>query len=237
MRRCAVWGSIVAIGMVAGAALLSLSSEDAAGQEKRKSKGSSKPLVRCDGIDAKFTTMQSDFLRETEKLANEYYEAGHFDKAKALLKTVLSLDPKRPGVDAKITFIDEKVLTAHETDFDLDADGGWHATKISLTKDEPIRLSVKGTYRLMLNAVLTPKGFPASDPKIDMIAGIPLGAVTGIVVSSEKEGKKGNPFDIGDGDQFTPKETGQLYLRVNCPQDNKNVGKLKISMTGNLKTP
>jgi len=236
MRRCAVWGSIVAVGIVAGAGFLSFSPETASGQEKGKKAKPSKPLVKSDGIDIKFNTMQADFLRETEKLANDYYEAGHFDKAKALLKTVLALDPKRAGVDAKIKFIDEKVLSAHETDFDLDADGTWHATKIVLTKDEPVRLSVKGTYRLMLTMMTGPKGLPASDPKIDMVSGIPLGAVMGIIVTGDKD-KRGNPFDIGEGDQITPKESGLLYLRVNCPPENKNTGKLKISMSGNLRSP
>ena len=241
MRHCAVWGSIIGVGMVAGAVLCSFPSQHAAGQEKVKKKTAAKPLVKTDGLDAKFTSMQSDFLRETEKLATEYYDAGHYDKAKALLKTVLALDPKHTDADAKIKFINEKVMSAHETDFDLEADGAWHQTKILLTKDEPVRLSVKGTYKLMLNTMTGPAGLPAKDPKTDLVPGIPLGAVMGIIVTGEKErdgtqNRRGNPFNIGEGEEFSPKETGLLFVRVNCPPENKNTGKLKISMTGNLRT-
>jgi hypothetical protein len=65
-----------------------------------------------------------------------------------------------------------------------------------------------------------------------MVPGIPCGAVMGIILAN---GKPGKPFVIGDGRDFTPKETGTLFLRVNCPGDNKNTGKLKVSISGYVK--
>jgi hypothetical protein len=47
--------------------------------------------------------------------------------------------------------------------------------------------------------------------------------------------KPGKPFLIGEGGDYTPKETGNLFLRVNSPPDSKHIGKLKVAISGYVK--
>ena len=89
---------------------------------------------------------------------------------------------------------------------------------------------------------------PRRDPSVlcvveearDLVAGVPCGALMGVIIqvgNNGQPGKPGRPFAIGEKREVTPKETGLLFLRVNAPAGNKNSGKLKVLISGYVKTP
>jgi len=69
---------------------------------------------------------------------------------------------------------------------------------------------------------------PDEDSK-DHIANAPLGCLLGVIVS---DGKPGKPFPVKAELEYTPKESGQLFLKVNVPDGSRCIGKLKVRFSG-----
>ena len=47
--------------------------------------------------------------------------------------------------------------------------------------------------------------------------------------------KPGTPFAIGSSREFNPPDDGMLLLRMNLPPGTKSVGKIKVTISGNLR--
>lgn len=204
------------------------------GQSSKKGAKSKKPIANVQNLDLRATQMQTSFVKEAEDLAGQYADAGHLEKAKGLLESVLALSPDAPGVKDKLKKVDELILTSNDFQMQVNAAGGWEETKAMLFKDQPVRFQVTGTYRFVANTMVGAAGFPNKDPEKDMATDVPCGALMGVIVA---EGNKpGKQFLIGEGVDFKPKETGYLFLRVNSPPDCKHVGKLSISISGYVKS-
>lgn len=212
----------------------------AVGQEKPKSARKPMPkkrIANTEALDTKVSQAEAEFVRETEGLAGEYFDAGHYDKAEALLKKIEAVDPNRPGVKDKLKIIAETQLSSNEINLEVDASGGWQSAKVGVVKDEPIRIDVEGNYRFVLNTLVGADGFPNDNPDTAMVQGAPCGALVGVIVSDGDRGRKNRTtFTIGKGQEsFVPQATGALFLRVNAPPEAKNTGKLKVTLSGGLR--
>src|SRR5262245_20472502 len=61
--------------------------QDKSKPAKKSSKGGrTKPLANTRSLDVKADQIQSSFAKEAEDLAGQYFDAGHFEKAKTLLE-------------------------------------------------------------------------------------------------------------------------------------------------------
>ncbi|MFN0053762.1 MAG: hypothetical protein ACKV0T_16395 [Planctomycetales bacterium] len=240
MRRSVLWSvvSVLALGTVS----INLSSPlrgTAQAQDKGKpaKKGSksaaSKPIANTKSLDIRAEQVQSAFVKDAEELATSYLEAGHLDKAKGLLKSLLALNPGLTHIKKKLDQIDESLMNANDLKIDVNTAHGWDQFGIQVFENKPIRFQVEGTYRLDVAGPVGAAGLPDKDAAKDVVAGIPCGALMGIIVAN---GKPGKPFQIGEGVDHTPKEAGILALRVNTPAGNKNVGKLKVTVSGGVKS-
>lgn len=214
-------------GLLAGLCLL-ISGGDGAAQ---KSKDEAPPVKV---LDRQVEQRMQDFFRETAELAREYERAGELQKSKRLLRTLLKLNPKIPGVKEKIKELDETLLSANPVDFELDVGrSGWGPPRGMVFKGEKIRIQASGRYKFIANATLGPNGFSTKNPqKDDMAAGVPCGALMGAVVTEDKVGK---PFAIGASREYTPKKDGLLFLRANLPPDTKSNGRLKVRISGHIR--
>jgi hypothetical protein len=240
-HRVLLWGPIVlapllAVLWVAPVAPVPVSSATA--QDKSKSKKSSKggrgkAPGNTKALDLQADQVQSTFTKEAEELAGKYYDAGYPDKARALLESVLAVNPNAPNIQQKLELVREGVLTSNDFEVEVNPSQGWKATPASVEEKRSIRIKAEGTYRFELGvAGMTAAGFPEKEPADDMIPGIPLGALMGIVIG---EGKPGKPFLIGEMlENYAPRENGLLYLRINAPLGNKNSGKIKVTISGNV---
>lgn len=213
---------------------MSAHGQDKAKGAKKAGKGTRKPLSNTRSLDIKAEQAQAAFVREADELAMQYIEAGHIDKARALLQSVVAMNPQLTAIQKKIDQIDEGLLNANDFEVELNASHGWETTGASVFENRAIRFHVEGSYRFDVGGSVGPAGFPDKDPAKDMVAGLPCGAVIGIIVAN---GKPGKPFLIGEGLDYTPKENGVLALRVNAPAGNRNTGKLKVSISGWIKSP
>ena len=214
--------------------------KNAQGQDKSKSsKKSTKPgrkgaLANTKNLDVRADQIQSNFARDAEELAGQYLEAGHLEKAKELLEAVLAVNPQATNIQKKLEQIKEGILNSNDNDFELNPSLGWQSTGAVVFEGRGLRIKAEGTYRFDAQAVgISAAGLSEKDPATEMVAGIPCGALVGVIVGDQKSGK---PFLVGESLDLTPKETGILMLRVNAPPGNKNSGRLKISVSGYLQT-
>jgi len=216
-----------------------LSLPDAQGQEKSKSakkssKGAkSRPMANTKNLDIKADQLSSAFTRDAEELAGQYAEAGHLEKAKAILESALAVNPQSANIQKKLDQVKEGIMNSNDYDVEVNPARGWEPSGAMVVENRPLRIRVEGAYKFDGGGNLTAAGFPSKEPATDMVLGIPCGALMGAIVDGAKVGK---PFLIGESLDFTPKEGGLLMLRVNAPSGNKNSGKLKVSISGFIQT-
>lgn len=239
-----VSGKTAVVGVVCLAAVLatiSISSiPNVSGQEKSKSSkkssktGKSRPSANTKNLDIKADQLASSFTRDAEELAGQYADAGHLDKAKAILESALAVNPQSATIQKKLDQVKEGIMNSNDYDVDVNSARGWEPSGAVVIENRPLRIRVEGTYKFDAGGGnMTAAGFSGNDPATDMVLGIPCGALMGAIVDGAKAGK---PFLIGESLDFTPKEAGMLMLRVNAPAGNKNSGKLKVSISGFIQT-
>lgn len=230
MKRSFFFGGVAASGLAVAGALIGPSAvSELFGQVKKPSPAA----VRA--LELREKKAREQFLRDTAQLAKDYQDAGLLEKAKSLLRTVQRVDSSITGVKDKLDEIEETILTANPFQFEVDTAKGWGEPVARVEKGKPVRVQAKGTYRFVIQETVGPTGFPAKDPAKDMARGISAGALMAIVIPVNEKGrpgKPGQPIEIGEGKEITPKESGLLFFGVNSPPGNRNIGKITIQLSG-----
>jgi hypothetical protein len=191
-------------------------------------------------LDDKAAALEQDYLNGLFDLAQGYEDAGLTEKAKTVLQDILKLKPDAELVKARLKELDEAVFDENVRTVEVDVAKGWMFTGFDVKRDAPIRFTAEGTYRFILNESIGPDGLSHEDVMRDMAAGVPSGALMGLIVPPPKQGqrqpdKPGAPFAIGASREFSPSEDGKLLLRMNLPPGTKSVGKIKVTISGNLR--
>ncbi len=240
VKRSFVFGAVVASGLVLATVLIGPgSSSELFGQGKKPAiKPPSVAAMRA--LELREKKAREQFLRDTAQLAKDYEEAGLLEKAKDLLKTVQRVDSSIAGVKEKLDTIEETILSANPYEFSIDSAKGWGEPVARVEQGKKFRVAAKGSYKFVVQETVGPTGFPSDDPLRQMTKGIPSGALMAIVIPLNdrgKPGKPGQPIEIGDGKEITPKESGLLLIGVNAPAGNKNQGNIDIQLSGYLAPP
>ncbi len=84
---------MLVFAVLAGSVALYSTADGQTSSKSSKKSGAKKPVANVKGLDVRADQLQSTFVKETEDLANEYFDAGHYDKAKSLLEAALTLRP------------------------------------------------------------------------------------------------------------------------------------------------
>ena len=232
--------ALVALSVVVGVALVFPALQEtrtAVGAESAKSKSGKSSNTK--ELDVRAAQLEESFIKESAELARSYQEAGHLEKAKSMLQTLKKLNPEIPGVDARLKALNEEILTANESDLEVDTTGGWGKPCGLVYKGKPIKIRAVGEYRFVTNLTVGPDGFPTEDSVRDMAADVPCGALMGLILPKGKSGKPAKPskpFAIGAGKTVSPKEDGVLFLKVNVPSGHKCNGRLKVRLSGYIGT-
>jgi len=208
------------------------------GQEKSKSKASKKKGNTA-VLDVKANEIQDGFMKSAEELAEEYYQLKEYDKARMLLKSIQALDPSRPKLDAKLKRLDDDLISSNEMEVEISSNHSWESTGVLAGAGKPIRIKSAGNYKFVVSSQLSPNGFVSKTPSPqDLVQELPVGALIGIVIPTtgqDEEKKKEKPFLIGDGCDYTSTKGGVLFVRVNAPPENKNTGKISLTVTGGVR--
>ncbi len=210
-------------------------------QRKAESKRSSsknsksKKPINSKALDVRLEKAEELFIRETLDVAKQFEDAGRLEKSRRLYQSVLKIRPNYSKIREKIKTIEETLLSSNEHEFVIDVTQGWGPPRARVFKEKVVRVQASGTYRFITNLQLGPNGFSTKNPeKGSMAAGVPGGALMGMIVGKDKAGKPkpGKPFKIGSSSEFTPKNDGLLFLRVNLPPGHKCNGKISVTMSG-----
>ena len=233
-------GRILAAGTICLAAALAIvwispvpavRAQEKSKPSKKSSKlGKSRPQANTKNLDIKADQLASSFTRDAEELAGQYADAGHLEKAKAILESALAVNPQSANIQKKLEQVKEGIMNSNDYDVDVNPARGWEPSGAVVVENRPLRIKAEGTYKFDAGGgSLTAAGFAGNEPTTDMVLGIPCGALMGTIIDG---GKASKPFLIGESLDFTPKEGGMLMLRVNAPPGNKNTGKIKVSISG-----
>lgn len=205
----------------------SLAQSSSRSKQKSSRKSSAAPVKV---LDVRAERAIESFVREAADVAREYEDAGQLDKAKTMYESILSFNPETPGLKQKIEDLEEQLLESNEVELEIDTSRSWSGSQVLVFKGKPIRIQATGTYKFNATAELDPQGYPDDDPVKDELApGVSVGALMGLMATKEKPGK---PFEIGLQRDFTPKEDGTLFLKVNVPPGSKCSGKLTVRISG-----
>lgn len=193
-------------------------------------------------LDVRMEDVQKSFIKDTATLIRDFEEAGQPERAKLLLEVLLKLDPKNDSIQKKIDSLNDQILNQSEFEYELDVSKGWVQIGV-VTGGKLARITAEGDYKFDAAGKLTAEGVPAQDPASDMIAGIPMGTLMGVVMPANQQPNRNNngnanrppPFAVKDEHEWTPKQDGVLLLKVNFPQGTKCTGKLKLKVSGMLK--
>lgn len=191
-------------------------------------------------LDAKLAAVSESFLRDTTTLIASYENAGQFDRAKLILEVLQKLDPKNEAIQAKLKSLNERIMESTLQDLDLDADAQWTAIG-RVVKGRPIRIEASGEYKVTATVETGPAGMPSANPVTDLVAGVPLGALMGVILpapdSAAVDQRPGanqqpRPFAVGVAYDRPADRDGILYLKVNVPPGAKCTGGLKARVSG-----
>lgn len=190
-------------------------------------------------LDAKVKDVSESFLRDTTALINAYENIGEYDRAKVLLEALRKLNPGNEAVKKKLADLDRRQLDATEFKVQIDPAKPWVAVGV-VRKDQPVRIRVSGEYRFTASATVGANGLPAKDPAADLVPGMALGAVLGVIApqagtGERQAGRQPKPFLVGSEVQRSADADGILYLKANLPLDATCTGRLEALVSGATK--
>lgn len=213
-------GMLLLLGVVVGGAA-----------DGPKGKGKLKPISpsQLQAMDGKAEKLQSSFIRETMSLAAEYEQAGQFERAQSLYEAVSRVSPDLPGLNEKLTALQEQLLDGSEVKFELDVSRNWTHTGLMAREKTTCRVEAQGQYKFAVEVPCDALGLATADPANDLVSGIPVGALMGVIVVNNKPGK---PFVIVPGKPFEAPGSGPLILKVNVPRGHQSTGSLDLVLAG-----
>ena len=180
--------------------------------------------------------LRDSFIRQSADIAKKYSDAGDYEKSREMLESILSIKKDVPGVKAMIKQLNEKLMTSNSSDFEIDASRNWSTPAGFVAKGKTVRIQSTGNYDFITDVKTSVEGLPNSAPMKELAAGIPAGALMGLVISQEKGKRKlGKPFKIGEKVEYVPKDDGILMIGLNLPSGHRSKGKIKVRISGYIR--
>lgn len=161
-----------------------------------------------------------------------------------MLRKLLELDPQRKTAQEKLSTLENLIFEKRTMTVDVDAAQGWVSTGLFVERNKPVRFTAEGSYKFITNLTLGPDGIPTADLARDVASGIDFGKLIGLVVAPPKTpapkrdntARPGAPFAIGSQAELNSETDGLLLLRLNIPSGTKSNGKVKVTISGNIRS-
>jgi len=237
MQRARWVNAATMAAAVAGAALVGwcLATTASAQTPPAKTRPRAAPSGDVKRLDTQMEKVRDTFLRETHQLIDSYEEMGQYDRARFLLEALHKLDPADDTIRTRLDELAERILDSSTFDIDVDPAKSWQPVG-RLSKDQAFRITATGESKFTLTASAGPAGLPESNPAEDLVAGVPLGGLMGVVAppgGARGAGEKApKPFLVGAKTDRVAERDGVLYLKLNVPPGSKVTGKFSVTVSG-----
>ncbi len=169
------------LGLLAGCVTIGSIALAQTGTAKAKTKSKTGPSI--ESLDKRATDMAKNLLKDAVEISKGYEDAGDYDRAKLLLEVLQKLDPKLPGLKEKIEQLTDKSLDKTEFEYELDVARGWSPPVALVSKDRLVRIEATGQYKFEASGNSGPEGLPTDDGGGDLVTGLPVGALIGMIVN------------------------------------------------------
>lgn len=186
-----------------------------------------------DGVsaDPRMAKIQTDFVMETARLAQEYEKKQDIDHARSCYEQILKLVPKHPGAEKALEKLRQEELNADSKVIQIHANKGPQDTHVNVIANRPVTIHAEGNWTFRMEHELTAKGMQIPDELRDNN----LGALVGIIHTGE-DLKDAKPFLVGEDMELIPEKSGRLLLFMWDTDWKDNTGRLNVEIRGTFNT-
>jgi len=192
--------------------------------------------------DEKLVDLYIKFVKDAEKIAQDYERQGKPEKARAVYEEILKLVPEYKPAKAKLDDLKKKEATAERKSIELSAKGGWQDTGVWAVAGKPLSIVAHGNWSAELKVKFQGNADGLELP--EQFRNIPFGSLVGIIVPPPSKDKDNNKtkagekkrehetFAVGQKRDLTPTESGKLMLRMNAPDSADPQGRIRVEIMG-----
>ncbi|TWU50505.1 hypothetical protein Poly51_37950 [Rubripirellula tenax] len=176
--------------------------------------------------DPQLLTLHKEFVAKAEKLATEFERKKQFEKAREVYESLVRLVPSNTAAEQALQRILGNQAMQDKKLVDVQANQGWQDSGASLVEGMPVRIGIKGTWKVVYET--GPGGIEIPEEMRPKDGRIKLGSLIAVIASSPKELEDGKPMLLSDGKDFIAEKSGRLFLRMFDIDPSDNDGKIYV---------
>jgi hypothetical protein len=176
--------------------------------------------------DPQLLILHKEFIAKAEKLADEYEKKKQYDKARQVYESLVRLVPKYSKAESSLSRVLGSQARQDRKLTDVQANKQWQDSGVTLIKDMPVHVEIKGTWKVVYET--GPEGIEIPNELRPRDSRIKLGTLIAAIASSPSELAEERPFVLEHGQDFVAKKSGRLYLRMFDVEPADNEGKLYV---------
>jgi hypothetical protein len=192
--------------------------------------------------DEKLVDLYIKFVKDAEKIAQDYERQGKPEKARGVYEEILKLVPEYKPARTKLDDLKKKEATAERKSIELSAKGGWQDTGVWALAGKPLSIVANGNWSAELRVKFQGNADGLELP--EEFRNNPFGSLIGMIVpppSKDKDNGKtkaaakkqpNETFAVGQKREFTPTESGKLMLKMNAPDSADPQGRIRVEIMG-----
>lgn len=177
--------------------------------------------------DPRLAKLQKEFVIETARLAQDYEKKQDTERARSCYEQILRVVPHHPGAEEALEKIRASELNAERKQVRISATEGPQNTGIDVIANRPITIHAEGSWTFRMEHELGADGMKIPDELRDF----DLGSLVGMIHTGQ-DPKDVKPFFVGKDAEFTPEQSGRLFLFMWDTDWKDNAGRLNVEIRG-----
>lgn len=177
-------------------------------------------------VDPELQSLHREFITKTEKLALGYERKKQFDEAREAYQSIVRLVPDYAAGNQGLARVLTYQTSQDRKVFKVEADKAWQDSGVELTTGMPVKIEVKGSWKVTIESgpdgIEIPKELKPSDNRIRW------GTLIAAIVSGPSELADAKPIRLETGTEFVVKSGGKLYLRMFDIDPSDNEGEILV---------
>lgn len=176
--------------------------------------------------DPQLQSLHREFITKTEKLAMDYERKKQFEQARQAYQSIVRLVPDYAGGNQGLARVLVQQTSRDRKVIKVQADEGWQDSGVVIAEGMPVKIDVKGTWKVTVESgpdgIDIPKEIRPTDSRIRW------GTLIATIVKTPSELADAKPMRLESGTEFVAKSTGKLYLRMFDVDPSDNEGEMMV---------